>query len=550
MGDLNVAVFTFVVSFIILLLNTIEIKRQTKSKRDVFLFVVFVPVTILIILLSAVLYPILMSYRMIISIILRRKYGDKFCGLVRGLDVVSATQTMKQNTITAVVLFETDTETSTESIREFLNKVVTDTIMQNETHLGKLLTTLDTFSGYKFLKKTNIHMHECIRRLPTIDGELNNDSLKKLISHWYFEPFNGPLLWDVAFGTQPLQQKDNGSSKKCYPLVLRVHHVVSDGITILKFFVGLLTDKLNNSNPSTFEKYVKTEEIKFATLLHYVYFILQIIVYFPTALYSMVVLKCHDHNELHGKALSNNEKVAYTLDENGTYFQKVKKIRKYTNASVPEIVLAAFSESMKEHFIKYHKSCPNDITLTLPVVQNYTELKTIQPGLDVSDIHLNNRFIILCLKVPFFVENDEFDENMPVLSKLSAIRRLVDVMKTSVEVPVSKIVFHYFFGALPTSWVRHICGHINSTVCVSLIPGPPKIFFNDGVFSVRDIIFWSPHLLGLDLMFGSLSYDDRLVLSFNCDAVYMADQSIAQEVLENTYKYMDLLEDELQLHQK
>ncbi|KAK5642459.1 hypothetical protein RI129_008626 [Pyrocoelia pectoralis] len=80
--------------------------------------------------------------------------------------------------------------------------------------------------------------------------------------------------------------------------------------------LSLLGDKLNNSNPSTFEKYVKSEEIKFTSLLYYVQLIITIIIYFPSALYSMVVMKSRDHNELHGKTLSNNEKIATNMEVN------------------------------------------------------------------------------------------------------------------------------------------------------------------------------------------------------------------------------------------
>ncbi|XP_031348690.1 uncharacterized protein LOC116174828 isoform X2 [Photinus pyralis] len=534
---------------VLMIVNVNEIKRQTKSRATALLFIVLFPFILVGVAFSAVIYVLLLLYReIVLTAILKEECGDDFFCLVSGLDVFNATQSMKRSTIIGLMVCEIDSNSSPKTVMEYVQDVIRAQLRKNRSHLGKLFTKPKMFSGYLYLERVELEHETCIRHLPTVDGELDVEALNGLIGRWCYEPFNGPLLWDISVGTQPLKWRNEGTSNiKHYPIVIRVHHLIADGISILKLVVGVLGDKSNHPKISTFEKYIDAEKFVWLTTFRRVIQAIRIILFFPVCLFSIVVLKSCVGNEVHGKELEFQEHCAVALDPNGQYLEKVKTIRKRSGATIPEIILTVISESLKAHFLKYN-NYPSHTTLVLPIVSNYSELLNMRPGeVNIEDIQFNNRYVVVSVKVPTFIGAEDYNPATPILSKLNVVKRLINTLKVSTEAEVSAIIFSHFFGVLPISWVRHICQYIHATAGISLIPGPPKMTYGDGHIKVCEFVFWLPHMLDIGLTIGSLSYDNRLILSLNCDAVYISERTEVQELLDSIYRHINLLEEELQV---
>ncbi|KAK5644925.1 hypothetical protein RI129_006225 [Pyrocoelia pectoralis] len=530
-----------------LLLNIQQLKEETRSWWVAAKFSLLFPVIICLVVVTLILQPFFFLYRTILSIKLRWKYGKRFYGLLSGADVPVTHPSIKYGMIGILMVVEIDINTVKNTVFECVQEFVIENILKNSS-LAKLQTTVKSYGGYPYLESIGMRGEDCVYMLPTVDGVLDDTVLMKLLGRVQYKPFNGPYLWDVMVGTQPLYRKetDTYSNTKRYPVMIRVHHAIADGVTIMQLLGGVFSDK-QTVNDDKSDKPTKVKDYILLRLFQLLGKIACLLIYFPSILYSLALIKS-DVNDLHRGQFGNDENVALLFDENGTYLRKVKNIKNRTGASIPEIVCTAFSESLKDHIEKYKKESTKQTTFLLPVVRN-EETRNMQ-NLSIKDISLKNKFSVMTLTIPFSSENEKgYNGKVPLYNKLIDVRRRTNTLRRSMEFYVSKVAFHIIAPSFPGTSRFYFVNFINNTATVSLLPGLPKGSYCNGKVVVTDVIFWIPHLMHIDLGFSSFSYDNRLILSFNCDRLYMSFE-MAQEILDNVYKNIDLLEKELEFLHK
>ncbi|KAB0796471.1 hypothetical protein PPYR_10532 [Photinus pyralis] len=525
-------------------LNAIQLKEETGSLGTTIKFCFLFPVIICMVAVMLILQPVFFVYRMVISIKLRNRYGNNFYGLLSGLDVCVNHPVKQYAMIGILVIFEFDDNAEGQTVLECLKDLVDKNILKDD-QLSRMRTTIKSYGGYPFLEYIDMKTEDCVKELPIVDGDLDDAALTRLLGRCQYEPFDGPFLWDVKVGTQPLQTEND---RKRYPVMIRVHHALTDGVTLIQLLAGVLGDKPNGTVGKHEKLQQQSQDYLILRLFQFLGKIACVIVYFPSILYSLALIK-KDVNDLHQKKMGNDEKVALLFDKGGSYFQKVKNIRRLTGASIPEIICTAYSESLKAHFERYQKKSSRQTTFLLPVVHNPEEIQNMR-AMNIKDLNLKNKFSAMTLAIPFSVEKNGYDGNVPLYCKLQEVRRRVNMLKRSMEFYVSNVLFHIIAPSFPGVCLLPFAYFLNNTSIVSLIPGVPKGSYYNGKLVMTDCIFWVPHLMQIDLAFGSFSYDNRLILSFNCDGLYMS-QEMAQEILEDVYKNIDLLGKELEyLHKR
>ncbi|XP_031346103.1 uncharacterized protein LOC116172959 isoform X2 [Photinus pyralis] len=528
-----------IVLLTMLILNVVQIKAETGSVWRAIQFAILFPAIMVIVTTMLLMYPFLIIYRAFLSIKLRVMFGKKFYGLLHGLDAPLSHPIKKYGMIGGLIIVEIDTSVTQKSAWDCVREFVDEKVLTNE-HLAKLRTSVSWYGGYPFLENIDVKSNAFVRKLPTVEGILDDATLMKLLGQCHYMPFSGPLMWDVMVGTQPLLRKQSSNPYlKQYPIMIRVHHGLADAVTIMQLVAGVFGDKFRASPVKRVGKLPEAEDYIIARLFQLLGQIACVMVYFPSVLYLCTLVKT-DFNELHLRGMGDDENIAVEFDDNGTYLQKVKKIRNYTGATVPEIISTAYNESLKEHFLKYKKRREDHFTFLFPVGHNYEEMENVQ-SIDAKDLKLSNRFAILTLAMPFSIESDtDFDPRTPLYSRLSIMRRKTNALKKSVEFHVSMIIYHLIAPVFPSVCLYFFSYLTNITSIISLIPGLPRGSYCNGALLVTDSAFWIPHLLSI----GSFVYDDRLIVSLNCDGSCMS-REMAQEIVQNVYKNIDLLEEEL-----
>lgn len=522
----------------LLILNFVQIKAETRSTCRAILFVILFPGIIVVMPTMLLMYPFLYFYRTFLSIRLRGVYRETFYGLLDGLDVPLLHPIKKNGMIGGVIIVGIDTNVTNKNVLDYVQEFVVENILTNK-HLAKLRTSVRWYGGYPFLVNIYVKSKDCVRELPTVKEKLDDATLMKLLGQWHHLPFSGPLMWDVMVGTQPLQRKQSSnSSLKQYPIMIRVHHGLADAVTIMQLVAGVFGEKFWAGPVTPIEKHPEAQDYVIARLFQFIGQIACVMVYFPSILY-LCTSKETARNQLHVRKMGDKENIAVEFDDNGTYFQKLKKIRNYTGATVPEIISTAYTQSLKEHFLKYKKEREDHFTFLFPISHDYG-----MQSRDVKDLQFRNRIGILTFAMPFSIENEaDYDPNVQLYSRLSVMKRKTNALKKSIELQVSTMIYYFIAPVFPFVYLYFFSHLTNYTSIISQMPGLPRGSYCNGALHVTDSAFWISHLFSIDVSLGFILCNDRLTVSFSCDSSCMSHE-MAQEIVHNLYSNIDSLEKE------
>ncbi|KAF5279047.1 hypothetical protein FQA39_LY05725 [Lamprigera yunnana] len=469
------------------------------------------------------------------------------------MDFTMACEIPKNSFIGMLIIFKCDKTVSNQGLYEYIKEMLEKRWWgKDHQYVKKFFTTIKEFMGYLYLETIPLTVENCVLELPTVEGDLDKKGLLNLISACYYKPFplNNTALWDVHIGKQPLiwREKDN-EDVHYFPMFFRIHHCIADGVTLIKLFTRALADFKQGDLeiPDVFNAH-QGQESPIKRIVKYIFEFLKIIIYFVGVSYVYLVLKGHDNNELCRKNIGNREFLDFYVDEDGTFFLKVKEIkRNYPGTSFSAILISAYSASLNDYYKTYCSTCPDYITITVPLIRSLKMLTEITTGIKhLKYITLKNGFIYLQIKLPINIKNNKYyDENYPLISRLDLIRTAIDLMKDSAEVAITDILISRIKCLFPV-WVQKPYHSMQSPSTIgSFPPGPPTFSYGNGIFTATDTIFFVPHILCLPLTFMCTTYENRLTFTMNYNAYTDAEEYPIDEILQNTYKYIDLLQKEI-----
>ncbi|KAF5284055.1 hypothetical protein FQR65_LT13601 [Abscondita terminalis] len=526
-----------------LLKNLKEIQVQFEEKRFLLGFLLFLPFFILSALVTIVVSGIFWIFRKLLSLLLKLKLGDDFYNLVENFDVYHTMEKTEFSFIHILLVVECD-ELTGNGLYEWSKKPEHVNKMKNNENLQKLFCTLETCMGYSYYRKVSVASDDCILKLPVKQQvtELENVELAELLGESFYNPMpkKNTMLWDIQIGTQPL--KSESINKKKYPVLFRVHHVIADGVALAQLWLNIFPE----SNveivevPKSISSLVERNHLR-----QIVGMIFETIILFPSLMYTSLYKKS-DKNYLDGKNNIKKENLAFDIDKDGKYFQKVKAIKqKCPQISFSDIILTACSASLRDCLSKNTTSRPTYITGLIPVITNFDRLLQMNS----KKVTLINQYAGLQMKVPVFIDNHkDYMIDYPLVSRLKMVNKLLKCSKTPSELTY-KTLLPFLGGLLPTSLLKFVVSQMSFTTAFSILPGSPKVSLNEPPISLSNCLFWLPHLQNIGVTFSVTTYNNQLDLALNCNGSLGFDNETVSGMIRNAYEYLDLLDVEIDKYQ-
>ncbi|KAF5269533.1 hypothetical protein FQA39_LY08722 [Lamprigera yunnana] len=529
----------------ILWVNIRHIKKNTDNNLwDVILFLLLLPVLLICIVTTTLSLPFLWLYRKLIASVLKIKLGDEFFGLISGMDVPMACYNSQNSLMSALIIYKCRKTTSNDALMKYFRNVVeTNWRGINNAYMKKFFTAIDEYMGCLYLKNSQINIEECICELASTEEELDRDKLIKLLGDYYYKPLPPNALWDFHIGLKPLKWKDD-PDVNYYPMFVRVHHVITDGITLTNLLSKVFADEIQLDKPQVFPV-EQHKELLMKKIVKIIYSFLNSLVYCLSSLFLCLILKGHDNNAWSKTSTSNKEILQFCTDEDGSYFRKVKEIKRKCDGTLfSEILMTALSASLDGYFKKNNLDNPKTITLLVPVVTNQAIRGLITNPVDIKDIKLINNFTVLLIKLPINIDkNKKFNKKSPLISRLHLIKESTNLHP--VEYNISHILFSKMMSNFPSGIGKSFMSKMKNTSAMSVLPGPPPFSHCNGIFIASDIIFWIPHVINLAVNFSCYTFNDRLTCGLNCNSSIISEQTQVDEILGNIYKYIDVIEEEV-----
>ncbi|KAF5303677.1 hypothetical protein FQR65_LT00821 [Abscondita terminalis] len=491
-------------------------QKCSAKKLESIKFILWSPLLILLIFVTAVVWPLLKVVQTIVSCVIKINIGNEYNGLLKGSDLVMGCNIWQYSFPNILLVVE-------------YNK---------------------TIAKKTVYEKIQIKISDIVQKMPLTESNLDEHELMRLLRKCSSKPLplDGTALWDIQVGTQPLKWKRiTESNVEYYPVLVRIHHGMTDGASLLKHFQSFF-DEETNRNISKPDVFAHLQPNGLKTIWNH----FRTVFLCTSALYTCLFLRGHDENDLHGKPFVKDALFQFFTDDDGIYLKKVKNIKRmHGNVSFSDILIAAYSASLNEYYQKYSPSCPESITIGIPVVTNYAQLIDIASGrINVKDIDMSNNFLSFQMYLPINISKDQdFNHESQAISRLNIIRKISTKMKSTTQHQFNYILVDKILGCLPAWAVQTFLTSIHYTTAGSFLPGPSKISFGNGAVAVSNCFFWIPHMMQLGIGFGTLTFNDQLQMGLSCNG-QIDDQSRVDEILKNVCKHIDLIEQELESKKK
>ncbi|KAF2891426.1 hypothetical protein ILUMI_14747 [Ignelater luminosus] len=254
-------------------------------------------------------------------------------------------------------------DTSSEEFYEICRKTMVKTSV-----LKKFQSLLCKSFGYSYLIKQELDiLQDCMGKIKALDcseKKLDKQQLHELLNYYRNAPMpkNGKVPYHILIGTQTVNWKNDDFDY--YPVIMKVHHAVADGVSLLKMMVAVVADKLevtkepinplNRLEHARNDVFVNKKLKKFINGLGKLKMLLLISFLYPSLVVAYFTYKARDNNILHNNTLLTHQTLIGINSEMGTaYVEKIKKIRaKLPGTAFSSILIAAFSASISDYFKK------------------------------------------------------------------------------------------------------------------------------------------------------------------------------------------------------
>ncbi|KAK7082797.1 hypothetical protein SK128_005269 [Halocaridina rubra] len=297
-----------------------------------------------------------------------------------------------------------------------------------------------------------------------------------------------------------------------YNVVIRIHHAIGDGISLMRLCVETLVDspiKLPAVGPRIGNIFVGIAMMIWSALM------------LPFGL--MQVALNFDQNSLHGCSLSGKKIIA---SSRGLPLSVLKQIKTAAGATVNDVLMSCLSAALSKHFTRLSEDI-GSVTAVVPV--SFHDLRSPQS--------LTNQFSVATVKLPA-------SHTHSPTSRLSSTKILLDGMKRDPTLMAVFSVVKAISGVLPASVSELLLSGQGVTVAASNVPGPREEITIWGD-RVEDIHFWVPNRALVGVGFSFASYKGVVNVGLNVDSALLQSQLEAQQLLEDIEAEMYTLSDHL-----
>ncbi|XP_022904378.2 uncharacterized protein [Onthophagus taurus] len=513
--------------------------------------IIFVLLSIIFSLISLILLTILLlplaAYKKVVSIYLKSKYKDDFGEMLEGIDNLWAIETKQSRHIINALMY-IEYNDSKESIMARIYEVFKEKLVYQFTCVRKREL------GYYFRLLNRIKPEDLISKWNLSDEELSNkdafeDALRKISNQPM--PINDTACFQLLASMVPITfspscNNNNGNSKKVYPIMLRIHHSVGDGVALLSFLLKNVSDEKINVEEEIVKRIMKnnTKPPKKNNLSSYVTKVIDTIKKISNLnVYYFAPIEKRDQNCLHGPSLSGKQILTSYLEENPVYVNKIKSIKKrIPGCSFSDVILTAISASFHEYFTKYAEEVPETMCLSFILKRFDKNLNYTVTYDGKKEFDLGNHFSMGMLKLPIRINVN--DPRKPLQERLYKVKEESEKIRNSVDILLYYWQLKFFTNLLPAP-VLNLIMKLNETVTTSFsnLPGIEGVHIKG--YKVKDIVFWVPPVRSIGIGLSILTYDNRFQMGLLADEILISKRHKAQSVLNNIIKHIDDIDNEL-----
>lgn len=334
------------------------------------------------ILLPVIIITLTLAYfnRIIVNILLKKKYGSNFIRLLVGTDTIWALEEdTARSIINVITTIQVDSKADESSNGILLNKLK-ETIrlkfFTGKCPYPKMFYKRSFEKGYYFWEKhENICIDDYVRPMNLDEKlEMNNENLHKFVSANANTklPFDNTASWEILISDRPMvNSEDEQPNIEIYPLLFRIHHSLGDGVVLMKLLLKTIADedldvraeKKRSVTTVSVMKYIKEKfslkKIHAISLtrglrkcFYNIMTKIMLLMMAPASLISQV-LRPPDNNTLHGPALSGNKVCAWVSEglTEESLLVKIKRAKsRIPGVTFSDIFLMALSASYHNYF--------------------------------------------------------------------------------------------------------------------------------------------------------------------------------------------------------
>ncbi|VEN35690.1 unnamed protein product [Callosobruchus maculatus] len=330
--------------------------------NNVFLAVLLFLISLALLIAVAPTLILFALLRTSASVILKLKHGKNYGGLV---DKEAHMWKIPDITNPLINIFTVQQSkiSSAEAFLDHLKQCLKGPIF--ESNAQKLTSVCKSFLGYPYYLRNQLTIDDICNKTTVDNGKefLDENGLTDILGDLASKPMpkDNSGLFEVLVVQKPLKKIDPDTYQ--YAVIIRVDHIVSDGINLINFLFKSFADDqegLKRRMKDLIEKFdtsktKKAKKVGWQKITQVVKNISTFMVHFPTVFVNQLSLA--DDNCVHGPQLSGKKYAIYAVEKQGEdLMEAVKQIkRRVTGSTFSSVVLTAVSRAMGRHMQKVGK---------------------------------------------------------------------------------------------------------------------------------------------------------------------------------------------------
>ncbi|XP_068232596.1 probable diacyglycerol O-acyltransferase tgs1 [Palaemon carinicauda] len=284
-----------------------------------------------------------------------------------------------------------------------------------------------------------------------------------------------------------------------YNVIIKVHHAIGDGISLMRVCVETLIDSPLDSLPVKPKKEnpLFRAAVGLWSALLLPFGLIQIIANF-------------DNNSMHGGQLSGKKVMACSR---GIPLAVLKSVKLAAGTTVNDVLMSCLSASLSKHFSR-RAEVIDQITAVVPV--SFHDLN--------APLVVSNQFSCATVKLPVSQEHSPEE-------RLKVTKSLLDGMKRDPTLLAVYKMMRAVSEVLPAPVAELLLAGGGISLAASNVPGPQQEISVWGD-KVEDLLFWVPNRAPVGVGFSFVSYMGFVNIGLNVDATIVNSVEEAQQLLD------------------
>ncbi|VEN35689.1 unnamed protein product [Callosobruchus maculatus] len=496
-------------------------------------------ITLILLVIAAPILIILAILRTSASVILKLKHGKNFGGLVES-DAVMWKMPDITNQLIHILTIQQSKISTPEAFLEHLKQSLYRPL--SKSNAQKLTSVSKFFLGYAYCLSNQVTIGE-ICKIITVDSKkefIDESDLSDILSDLVSKPMpkDNTGLFEILVVQKPLKQIEPDTYQ--YALIVRLHHVVADGISLTNYLMKTfaddqealacdLKDLIAKFDTSKTKKVEKTGWEKVTQIAKEIN---TFMVHFPTVFVNQVFLQ--DRNCFHGPKLTGKKFAVYAIEKEGEdLMETVRQIKgRVTGSTFSSVVLTAISRTVGRHMQKRQEDTPSFLSVLI------TALFSV-PDMTKAPI-LTNNFSVAVLSLPLFEKSGDAYWQIGLVDKYwNGIKERPDFL-------VNYMMFKHLIGLIPVPILAQILRADKVTMSISNVPGMPKVHVLGGQI-MEKLVFFTPHRDTAGVGFTITTYDNKFQMGLMIDKVFNCSKEEAQSLVDGVLTEIRRMHDELGL---